>query len=127
MVHDISLNQILAFLKLKSIISGCFVKSGGGLVALGFGNGSVKFTNVSQLISVNAVSTLGDNALKKYFVNENESNPEEFITYEYEISASKSAITTLRSHQYKGSIYVIGSCSDGSFFVFDYTRKCFLQ
>ena len=43
------------------------------------------------------------------------------------MNASKSAITTLRSHCYKDSIYVLGSCSDGSFFVFDYTRKCFLQ
>lgn len=47
MVHDMTLNQILALLKIKSIVSGCFVKNGGGLVALGFGNGSVKFTNVS--------------------------------------------------------------------------------
>ena len=88
----------MAFLKIKSIVSGCFIRGGGGLVALGFGNGSIKFTNVSQLISVNNVSVPGDSALKKYFVNENENDPEQFITYEYEISASRSAITTLKSH-----------------------------
>ena len=47
MIHDVSMNQILTLLKIKNIVSGCFVKGKGGLVALGFGNGVIKFTNVS--------------------------------------------------------------------------------